>query len=101
MFKFFLRWMDSWSLTDTLDKQHIPFQESSKDTKIQWFRILPFILLHIACLAVFWVGVSWFAIAFMLFFSILFVCLRSLLFFIVIFRIKPFKLHVQYNSFLC
>lgn len=68
MFKFFLRWMDSWSLTDTLDKQHIPFQESSKDTKIQWFRILPFILLHIACLAVFWVGVSWFAIAFMLFF---------------------------------
>jgi stearoyl-CoA desaturase (delta-9 desaturase) len=79
MFKFFLRWMDSWSLTDTLDKQHIPFQESSKDTKIQWFRILPFILLHIACLAVFgWVCLG--LLSHSCCFFILFVCLRSLLF---------------------
>lgn len=45
--------------------------DSSKDTKIQWLRILPFILLHIACLAVFWVGVSWFAVVFMLAFYLL------------------------------
>ena len=68
MFKFFLRWVDSWSLTDTLDKQQPQFEESTKDTNIQWFRILPFILLHIACFAVFWVGVSWFAVIFMLIF---------------------------------
>jgi stearoyl-CoA desaturase (delta-9 desaturase) len=29
--------------------------------RIDWLRVLPFIGLHLACLAVFWVGFSWFA----------------------------------------
>lgn len=32
---------------------------------IEWLRILPFVLLHLACLAVFWVGVSYVAVAVM------------------------------------
>jgi len=30
--------------------------------RIDWLRVLPFIALHLACLAVFWVGFSWFAL---------------------------------------
>ncbi len=30
--------------------------------RIHWLRVLPFIGLHLACLAVFWVGASWFAV---------------------------------------
>ena len=29
---------------------------------IDWWRVLPFLALHLACLAVFWVGFSWFAL---------------------------------------
>ncbi|PKO45654.1 MAG: acyl-CoA desaturase [Betaproteobacteria bacterium HGW-Betaproteobacteria-22] len=31
---------------------------------IDWVRVIPFIVLHLACLAVFWVGFSWFAFYF-------------------------------------
>ncbi|WP_151761195.1 acyl-CoA desaturase [Acinetobacter seifertii] len=64
MSKFFLRWIDSWS-----DPENAQMDTSSEyviEKKIQWLRIIPFILLHIACLAAFWVGVSWFAVIFML-----------------------------------
>lgn len=30
--------------------------------EIDWSRVIPFVLLHIACFAVFWVGFSWFAL---------------------------------------
>jgi stearoyl-CoA desaturase (Delta-9 desaturase) len=33
---------------------------------IDWWRVLPFIGIHLACLAVLWVGVSWFALIFAL-----------------------------------
>ena len=33
-----------------------------QDERIDWARILPFIGLHLACLAVIWVGVSWIAV---------------------------------------
>jgi len=39
--------------------------ESTIDRKIDWVRIIPFILMHLACLAVFFVGFSWFAFSFM------------------------------------
>ncbi len=55
MLKSLMRWIDSWS-TPTA-----PETLTAENSKIQWLRILPFILLHLACLAVFWVGVSWFA----------------------------------------
>lgn len=63
MFKFFLRWMDSWS-GDVKTQTVQP--DSPKDLNIQWLRILPFIVLHLACFAVFWVGVSKFSVLFML-----------------------------------
>ncbi|MCU4387055.1 acyl-CoA desaturase [Acinetobacter haemolyticus] len=70
MLKFFLQWIDSWSSTASLSK-NVDSTNTVKDSNIQWFRILPFILLHVACLAVFWVGVSWFAVVFMLFFYLI------------------------------
>lgn len=30
--------------------------------RIDWLRALPFVAIHLACLTVFWVGVSWFAV---------------------------------------
>ena len=71
MLKFFLGWIDSWSNTDRLGSNPVDGPESTKDTQIQWLRIIPFILLHLACLAVFWVGVSWFAIIFMVIFYVI------------------------------
>jgi stearoyl-CoA desaturase (delta-9 desaturase) len=68
MFKFFLGWIDSWSISNNSELTEREAIETSKDTQIQWLRIIPFILLHIACFAVFWVGVSWFSILFMLLF---------------------------------
>ncbi|MFW2718805.1 acyl-CoA desaturase, partial [Acinetobacter baumannii] len=56
MSKFFLRWIDSWS--DSENAQVGASSEYVIEKKIQWLRIIPFILLHIACLAAFWVGVS-------------------------------------------
>lgn len=69
MRKFFLRWLDSWSPTSQAEENLS--RAGFKDSKIRWMRILPFILLHIACLSVFWVGVSWFAVIFMLLFYVL------------------------------
>jgi len=31
---------------------------------IDWVRVIPFVLLHLACIAAFWVGFSWFAFGF-------------------------------------
>jgi stearoyl-CoA desaturase (delta-9 desaturase) len=40
-----------------LDNKVIQADDSNKD-KIDWFRIFPFIFIHLACFAVIWVGVS-------------------------------------------
>lgn len=36
--------------------------EGEDPDRIDWLRVVPFIALHLACLAVFWVGFSWFAL---------------------------------------
>jgi len=41
------------------------------DRRIDWARIIPFIMLHVFCLAVFFVGFSWFAVAVMVGFYLL------------------------------
>ncbi|AKS42277.1 acyl-CoA desaturase [Wenzhouxiangella marina] len=41
------------------DAANVPVE----DERIDWARIVPFIALHLACLAVIWVGVSWVAVA--------------------------------------
>ena len=47
-----------WSWFDS----HAPSKKSIKPFKVQWVRIIPFIVLHLACLGVFWVGWSWTAV---------------------------------------
>lgn len=72
MLKFVIRWLDSWAMNEstaaTADSAYPSYQ---KNTQIEWIRILPFLLLHLAVIAVFWVGVSPFAIAFMLVFYLI------------------------------
>ncbi|MCX5468082.1 acyl-CoA desaturase [Acinetobacter nematophilus] len=59
------QWIDSWS-------GPIPVQTISSESKqIQWLRIIPFIILHLACLGIFYVGVSGFAVIFMLLFYLI------------------------------
>lgn len=65
MLKNVLRWFDSWYGAES------SVTDSAENKQIQWLRIIPFVLLHLACLAVFWVGVSWFAVIFALAFYVL------------------------------
>ncbi|HXS30513.1 MAG TPA: hypothetical protein VN755_06735, partial [Steroidobacteraceae bacterium] len=37
-------------------------QAEGKSNSIDWSRIVPFVLMHLACLAVIWVGISWVAV---------------------------------------
>lgn len=50
-----LRWLDAWAV-DERDEGH--------PRQIDWLRVVPFILLHLSCIAVLWVGWSWTAVAF-------------------------------------
>ncbi len=47
-------------------------QTIQQDTKnsIDWWRVLPFVLMHLACLSVIWVGWSWIAVVFALLFYV-------------------------------
>lgn len=38
------------------------FENSASRPQVQWLRVTPFLAMHIACLAVFWVGWSWVAV---------------------------------------
>lgn len=49
------QWFDS----DVRSRERDP-----DDERIEWMRAIPFLLLHVFCLAVFWVGWSWFAVGF-------------------------------------
>src|ERR1700729_1726076 len=46
-----VRWFDSGRSYVATACEHAP-------DRIDWARILPFVLMHLACLAVFWVGAS-------------------------------------------
>ena len=48
------RWFDSEAAMDRL--------EDPTDKKVDWFRILPFLFLHVMCFGIFWVGWSWTAV---------------------------------------
>ena len=50
--------LSSWFNTDSLT-----VAEQAGAERVDWLRILPFIGLHLACLAVIWVGFSWVALA--------------------------------------
>lgn len=53
------------------DNQAVQVEEAvacakNKWANIDWLRVIPFVLLHMGCLTVFWVGFSWFALGFAL-----------------------------------
>jgi stearoyl-CoA desaturase (Delta-9 desaturase) len=50
------RWIDSWAGIDEPRKAVVR-------KKVDWLRVTPFLLLHLAALAVIWVGWSWTAVA--------------------------------------
>ncbi|MGH8109605.1 MAG: acyl-CoA desaturase [Arenimonas sp.] len=50
----FIRWFDT--------SAQIIDADSEQANAIDWIRVLPFIAMHFACLAVLWVGFSWFAL---------------------------------------
>ncbi len=53
-----LRWFDSdFDVQDLLSGQDVNAK------KIDWFRAVPFVFLHVACLGVIWTGWSWVAVA--------------------------------------
>ena len=49
-----LRWFDSDASIHQISDADVK--------KVDWFRIIPFVLLHLMCLGVIWVGWSWFAV---------------------------------------
>ncbi|MFT3805993.1 acyl-CoA desaturase [Arenimonas sp.] len=50
------------SLVRWFDTSRAPDADPVAAHDIDWLRVVPFIGLHLACLAVFWVGASWFAL---------------------------------------
>lgn len=50
------------TLSVWFDSSAIEF-EAGDEKRIEWLRVLPFVLMHIACLGVLWVGWSWFAVS--------------------------------------
>ncbi|MGV3582494.1 MAG: acyl-CoA desaturase [Methylophilus sp.] len=55
--KVLLNWFDNEAGIDT----------HSADYAIDWLRVIPFVLIHLACFALIWVGWSWFAVTFAVF----------------------------------
>jgi len=55
LFKFLFSWFDNEVASNSGDTQA---------HQIDWWRVFPFVGLHLACLSLFWVGWSWFAVIF-------------------------------------
>jgi stearoyl-CoA desaturase (Delta-9 desaturase) len=51
----FIRWFDSWAGLDTIKESDPP--------RVDWLRVVPFLLMHLMCLGVVWVGWSWTAVS--------------------------------------
>lgn len=60
IFKKLIKWFDNNAVVihDDANSYHANWRE------IDLLRVIPFVLLHLACLCVFWVGFSWFALGF-------------------------------------
>ena len=54
MLKKIITWLDNSANTDAQAETHT----------VDWLRVIPFVLMHLACLSVIWVGFSWFACLF-------------------------------------
>jgi stearoyl-CoA desaturase (delta-9 desaturase) len=58
IFQRLMRWMDSNVM------QEVASEPSATGNKVDWLRVIPFLLMHLACFAVIWVGWSLFAVIF-------------------------------------
>ena len=60
MFNKLIKWFDNNAvqIEDGVEIQHANWRQ------IDWPRVIPFVLIHLACFAVLWVGFSWFALSF-------------------------------------
>lgn len=54
--RYLLKWFDNQAVAT----------EATETQRIDWLRVIPFIIIHFACFSVFWVGWSWFALIFAL-----------------------------------
>ncbi len=68
MRKVLWHWLDSWSADAALPTKASDSGLNPNGQRVDWLRIIPFILLHLACFSVLWVGASPFAVIFMLLF---------------------------------
>jgi stearoyl-CoA desaturase (delta-9 desaturase) len=59
MLKKFIKWFDNEAVSQGSTGPAAP-----SANEIDWLRVIPFILIHLACFGVFWVGFSWFALGF-------------------------------------
>ncbi|HEY0561941.1 MAG TPA: acyl-CoA desaturase [Methylophilus sp.] len=55
LLKFFFSWFDNQIAAE---------KRAHKENHIDWWRVIPFVLLHVACFSLIWVGWSWFAVIF-------------------------------------
>jgi len=62
----YLKKIISWFDNHAVQVEEAVASAKNKWGNIDWLRVIPFVLLHIGCLAVFWVGFSWFALSFAL-----------------------------------
>jgi stearoyl-CoA desaturase (Delta-9 desaturase) len=53
----------SWAVNSHLNDERQEAAALSRDERVDWKRIIPFLLMHVACFAVIWVGFSWTAFA--------------------------------------
>ena len=54
------------SLFGWLDNSHYVENTNSAENQIDWPRVIPFVMLHLACFGIIYVGFSWFALLFAL-----------------------------------
>jgi stearoyl-CoA desaturase (delta-9 desaturase) len=62
MFKKIIAWFDNKAVAAEILAEASAPKDNWSD--IDWLRVIPFVLLHVGCIAVFWVGFSWFAAGF-------------------------------------
>jgi stearoyl-CoA desaturase (delta-9 desaturase) len=60
----FIKTIIGWFDNSQQDNAILESTNKADDKQIDWWRVLPFVLLHLACFAVIWVEWSWFAILF-------------------------------------
>ena len=64
--KFFFKTLATWFDNSKFDNAKFDVVSEQQEHSIDWWRVIPFVLLHLACFAVIWVEWSWFAVFFAL-----------------------------------